>query len=177
MLVGDLYMLMLETVKHVTITYNLGDLADWVSAIGTFLAVAVSLYFANKRDRPHIWIELTGDKYKNCRLTNKSFQPVELQLKRPGDSYYTYFPLPPMKNRIQNFKDSQVFQNDYIAFAFSPKDKSILSAKGFDIVTMSKYYFAFYKDEDKWKIKQLKNFITWQLYLYWRRFREGLQKN
>lgn len=161
-------MIVLETVKHVTITYNLGDLADWASAIGTFLAVAVSLYLANRRNRPHIWIEFTGGKYVSCRLTNKSFRPVELKLKLPGDSFYTYFPLPPMKDQIQNLREDQVFQKDHISFTFSPKDESMLSAKGFDIVTMSRYYFIFYKDKDKWKVKQFKHFITWKVYLYWR---------
>lgn len=42
-------MLFLEVVRHVNITYNLGNIADWVSAIGTVLAVAVALVF-NRRN-------------------------------------------------------------------------------------------------------------------------------
>lgn len=169
-----MYMLMLETVKHVTITYNLGNLASWISAAGTFTAVLTSLYLANRQSRPHIWLDFVGDNYRDCRITNKSFRPVELKLRLPGENHYEYFPLPPMKDQIQDLRDDQAFQKDHITFSFSSEDKTILSARGFDIVTMSKYYFAFYKDKDKWIIKQFKHFVTWKLYLYWRESDEGL---
>ena len=38
-------MIVLEAAKHVTVTYNLGNLADWVSAVGTVSAVIVALFF------------------------------------------------------------------------------------------------------------------------------------
>ena len=40
-----MYMIVLEAAKHVTVTYNLGNLADWVSAVGTVSAVIVALFF------------------------------------------------------------------------------------------------------------------------------------
>ena len=172
-----MYMIILETVRHVTVTYDLGNLADWVSAAGTFTAVLTSLYLANKQNRPHIWLDFEDSKYRYCRLTNKGFQPVELRLKLPGDQFYSYFPLPPIKDQIQNVKDSQAFQKDYMTFYFSPGDKNVVSSKGYDIVTMSKYYFVFYKIKRKWKIKQSKNFITWKIYLCWRKLYERVQKN
>ena len=46
--------LAVTTVRQVNITYNLGDLADWVSAIGTVAAVVVSLYLANRRYKPKL---------------------------------------------------------------------------------------------------------------------------
>ncbi|PEG95482.1 hypothetical protein CP361_00565 [Lactobacillus sp. UMNPBX10] len=48
--------LAVTTVRQVNITYNLGDLADWVSAIGTVAAVVVSLCLANRRYKPKIVI-------------------------------------------------------------------------------------------------------------------------
>lgn len=38
-------MVVLEAVKNITVTYDLGNLADWVSAIGTVAAVVVALFF------------------------------------------------------------------------------------------------------------------------------------
>lgn len=40
-----MYMIVLEAAKHATVTYNLGNLADWLSAIGTIAAVIVALFF------------------------------------------------------------------------------------------------------------------------------------
>lgn len=42
-------MLVLETVRHINITYDLGNIADWVSAIATSVAVIVALLF-NRRN-------------------------------------------------------------------------------------------------------------------------------
>ena len=81
-----MYMIILETVRHVTVTYDLGNLADWVSALATVAAVIVSLYLANYRDRPKILITFS-DK-NDCRVTNKGFRPVELKIKLPGYSFY-----------------------------------------------------------------------------------------
>ena len=38
-------MVILEAIKNITITYDLGNLADWISAIGTVAAVIVALFF------------------------------------------------------------------------------------------------------------------------------------
>lgn len=38
-------MVVLEAVKNITVTYDLGNLADWISAIGTVAAVVVALFF------------------------------------------------------------------------------------------------------------------------------------
>lgn len=52
-------MLMLETIKHVNITYNLGNITSWLSAAGTIAAVVVSLYLANRKPRPFLVIRST----------------------------------------------------------------------------------------------------------------------
>lgn len=52
-----MYMIVLEAAKHATVTYNLGNLADWLSAIATLAAVFVSLYLANRRPRPFLVIK------------------------------------------------------------------------------------------------------------------------
>lgn len=72
---------MLEAAKHVTITYNLGNLADWVNALATFAAVVVSLYLANRKHRPKINFRVSVD----CNMLmldaiNISFQPVYLEI-------------------------------------------------------------------------------------------------
>lgn len=61
MMLSVMYMIILETVKHITVTYNLGDLADWVSAIGTISAVILSLYLASKRNRPKLSFDIDRD--------------------------------------------------------------------------------------------------------------------
>lgn len=170
-------MILMETVKHVTVMYNLGDLADWVSAIATVAAVIVSLYLANRRDKPRILITFTNKKQDYCRITNKSFQPVELRIKLPGDKHYSPFPLPPRRNEIVNMKDEQPFNKDYMMFAFSPKDKLALKSSGIDIASNSKYYFIFYKTGNYWWIKQYSLRLTWSGTLVWRKLYEGIQKS
>lgn len=167
----------MEAVKHVTVTYNLGDLADWVSAIATVAAVIVSLYLANRHDKPRILITFTDRKQDYCRITNKSFQPVELRIKLPGEKYYSPFPLPPRRNEIVDMKDEQPFNKDYMMFAFSPKDKFLLKSSGIDIASDSKYYFIFYKTGDYWWIKQYGFRATWLVALAWRNLYERIQKS
>lgn len=50
-------MILLETIHRVNVTYNLGNLADWVSAIATLAAVFVSLYLANRKNKPFLVIK------------------------------------------------------------------------------------------------------------------------
>lgn len=50
-------MIVLETIHHINVTYNLGNLADWLSAIATLAAVFVSLYLANRKPKPFLVIK------------------------------------------------------------------------------------------------------------------------
>lgn len=170
-----MYMIILETVRHVTVTYDLGNLADWVSALATVAAVIVSLYLANYRDRPKILITFS-DK-NDCRVTNKGFRPVELKIKLPGYSFYDTLPLQPMHSKIENIKDPQPFNKDYTFFSFEPGNHKVMSAKGIDIISNSKYHFIFYKDKDGWKIKEYKFWLVWKILLIWRRAYARIQKN
>ena len=145
------------SVRHITITYNLGDLADWVSAIGTIAAVIVSLYLANRRDKPRILISFMEQSQETCRITNKSHQPVELVLKI--DSRRLKYSLPPIGDNlggIDTLKNDQPFNIDYMMFAFSPEGKKRLVAKGIDLISNTKYRFLFFKKDEKWLIKQYK---------------------
>lgn len=172
-----MYMILLETVRHVNVTYNLGDLADWVSALGTVAAVVVSLYLANRRDKPQILITFTDTKQNNCRITNKSFQPVELRIKLPGEKHYVSFPLPPRDKKIRSMKDDQPFNNDIMCFNFSPKDKAFLYSSGLDIASNSKYYFIFYMKNNHWWIKQYNFRAFWLVARLWRGFNARIQKS
>lgn len=161
----------METVRHITVTYSLGDLADWVSAFATVAAVMFSLYLSNHVKKSKIFITFTDKSQVNCRITNKSFRPVELKLKEPGKNKYDLFGLPPMIDHIVNIKDSQPFNKDYMSFTFQPKDnKTILKSKGIDMVTNNKYYFIFFKSKDNWRIKQYRFWITWILAMGWWQF-------
>lgn len=88
---------LLDIVGRVNVTYNLGDMADWVSAIGTLLAVITSVYLANRHRKPflsfyaHYEPKLTGEEAKNIsnnyayisvNITNYANYPVVLIPKR-----------------------------------------------------------------------------------------------
>ena len=167
----------METVRHITVTYNLGDLADWVSALATVAAVIVSLYLANRRDKPRILITFIDRKQDICRITNKSSQPVELKLKLSGEKSYSSFPVPPRRNEVIDLRDEQPFNKDYITFEFSPKGRLLLKAKAIDIASNSKYYFIFYKIGDYWWINQYSFRVTWLVSLAWRKLYERIQKS
>lgn len=167
-------MILMETVKQVNVTYNFGDLADWVSALATAAAVIVSLYLANRRDKPRILITFINRSQDTCRITNKSSQPVELRLILPGEKHYSAFPLPPRKNEISNMKDDQPFNNDYMMFVFTPKDRLLMKSKGIDIASGSRYYFIFYKVKNYWWIKQYNFWLVWQIVMAWRKIYERI---
>ncbi len=57
---------------------------------------------------------------------------------------------------IDNLKNDQPFNNDYMMFAFSPEGKKRLVAKGIDLISNTKYRFLFFKKDEKWLIKQYK---------------------
>lgn len=154
-----MYMIILEIVKHITITYNLGDLADWVSAIGTMLAVITSIYLANRKRKPflvfytHFEPKYTGKGAENMRdnydflivgITNYSDHPVVLVPKRHSD--------------ILNVQDA-LFINEYQSKThsravhiteFSEIDNKLFMLQ--DNLTGKKYYFAIKGEKDNWKI-------------------------
>lgn len=150
-------MFMLETVKHVTVTYNFGDLADWVSASATFLAVIVSLYLANRHDFPKIHFSVLK-KDNAIRITNKSYQIVELMLKVDDDKNYIKIGLPPLSVENPNMRDDDPFNHDMIVMHVKKSKKTIHKIKGYDLITKAHYRALFYFKKDKWHIKQYKLF-------------------
>lgn len=151
------------TILATTITYDLGNMADWVAAIATTAAVIVSLHLANRHDKPRILIAFTDQQQSSCRITNKSFRPIDLRIMLPGEESYSAFPLPPLREKIQNVPDDQPFNRDYMTFAFHPDGAGVLTARGFDIASSTKYYFIFYQRKNYWWIRQHRFFLIWQL--------------
>lgn len=142
------------TVKQVTITYNLGNLADWVSAIATLSAVIVSLYLSNKHDRPRIVLSFMDNEQDTCRITNKSSQPVELRLSLSNGNKNMKFAIPPIQEQITSIKNDQPFNKDYMIFMFNSKSNKMVTAKGVDLVSNAKYHFLFFKKNGDWQIKE-----------------------
>ena len=140
-------------VKHINIVFNLGSLTDWLSAIGTIGAVIVSLYLANKQNKPKIFLSFIEKRV--CRVTNKSSQPVELRLLVDGKTSYS-LALPPITSTLEmdNPRNNQPFNHDYMMFSFNPKKKKRVVAKGVDLITDSKYHFLFIKKDDEWRVKE-----------------------
>lgn len=148
-------MIFMETVKYVSITYNFGDLADWVSALATVAAVIVSLYLANKRNKPRIIITFSKEgSVVFGKLTNKSHNPIELRLKLPNQKGFSKFNLPPINGSIYRFDNNQPFNNDDIMFSLTTNNEKILTAKGYDLVSGSKYHFLFFYAEEHWFSKE-----------------------
>lgn len=165
-------MFIIATAKHVNITYSLGDLAEWFSAIGTFLAVVVSLYLANRRKRPKILLLFEGanarGKQQFCRIVNKSPFPVEFKIKLPPHAkYYTSYPLEPLSEKIKDLKDTQPFNNDFMTFPLTDDEGNVFSSNAFDVISDSKYYFVFYIKNDHWKVKQYRFYLLWKLMILW----------
>lgn len=150
-------MLVLETVRHITITYNIGDLADWISALATFLAVIVSLYLANRRDFPKIHFSVLK-KDNSIRITNKSYQIVELMLKIDDDKNYIKIVLPPLRVDNPNMRDDEPFNHDIIVIHIKNSKKKIHKIKGYDLITKAHYHALFYFKNGKWQVKQYKLF-------------------
>ena len=50
-------MIILETVKYITLNYDVGNIADWLSGFGTVLAVIVSLYLAKHKATPFLTLK------------------------------------------------------------------------------------------------------------------------
>lgn len=140
-------MIILETVKHITVTYNLGDLADWVSAIGTISAVILSLYLASKRNRPKLSFDIDRDGF--AFVYNKSFTPVELIEK--GEK--NVLPLEPLDRSIKNLRSNNPFNNEVCGVHYD-QTKKINKLKYTDIISGSHYKVIIYSKKSK-KSKKL----------------------
>lgn len=155
-------MIILEVVKHITVTYDLGNIADWVSALATFLAVIVSLYLANRRDLPKIHFSILK-KDDAIRITNKSYQIVELMLKVDDDKKYIKIGLPPLKKENPNMRDEEPFNHDMIVLHIRNNGKVVHKIRGYDLITNARYHAIFYKKNDEWTVKQYSLFHFWKL--------------
>lgn len=97
-------MVVLEAVKNITVTYDLGNLADWVSAIGTVAAVVVALFFNYygilKQDADSLGKELK-------EFTNKLYQKQEKRITLYGN-------LVECLEFISNDKNDLVSKKDYL---------------------------------------------------------------
>lgn len=148
---------LLEIAGHINVIYNLGDIADWVSAIGTLLAVITSVYLANRHRKPflafyaHYEPKLTGEEAKNISnnyayvsvsITNYANRPVVL--------------IPKRHQKVLNVEDA-LFINEYqkkfhsgfieITNFTNLEDKLFMFQDNF---TGKKYYFALRKKNDEW---------------------------
>ena len=153
MMLSVMYMIILETVRHVTITYNLGDLADWVSAIGTISAVILSLYLASKRNRPKLSFDIDRDGF--AFVYNKSFNPVELIEKGKKE----VLPLEPLDRSIKNLRSNNPFNNEVCGVHYD-QTKKINKLKYTDIISGSHYKVIVYLKNDIWHIKQYRIFAN-----------------
>ena len=167
-------MLMLETVKHITINYNFGNLTDWISAFATLAAVLVSLYLANRKDRPKIRFAITvEDELVMLNIINLSFRPVYLEMEY-GDlkskvKMKGHAALNPLKSTadIGDLSETVPFaqsESYYRLSASADKSRKVVLAK--DIISGVKYkVIGSYKNE-QWNVVQYRfaigNFMIWK---------------
>ena len=62
------------------VVYDLGNIADWLSAIGTVGAVVVALYLANREKKPKAKVSCTVD-YAVDTFGGMSEEPVQVSVK------------------------------------------------------------------------------------------------
>lgn len=148
-----MYMIILETVRHVTVTYDLGNLADWVSAIGTISAVILSLYLASRRNRPRLSFDIDNDGF--AFVYNKSFNPVELVKKGSSD----LLPLEPLERNIKSLISKNPFNNEVCGVQYN-RHKKVNKLKYTDIISGSHYKVIIYSKKSKWYIKQYRIFAN-----------------
>lgn len=137
-------MILLETIHRVNITYNLGSLADWLSAIATLAAVLVSLYLANRKPKPFLVIRST-------------YFPEEKDRETPDG-----ITLKGMRENITVLIENE---NDYpVAMVVQNHRKTLKPILGVD---ENKLYLAGRKAKLKTRSMEIRNFDN----LIWKEFR------
>lgn len=116
-----------------------GSVADWVSGIGTFAAVIVSLYLANHKKRPKlIFKPLLNDK-NECELEvyNPRYEPVMLNFigdTNGGNLHY-----------LESY--SHFERHECVSVNFN--EKGTAKIKITELVTGYRYYLTIYLEENK----------------------------
>lgn len=151
-------MLVLETIKKVTVVYNFGDLADWFGALATFAAVIVSLYLANRHDHPRIHFSFVKKDKGKIRITNKSYQPIELMIKIDDDKRFIKVGLPPLKVENPNMRSEEPFNHDMIVMGITNSSRKIHVLKAHDLITKTRYHAICYLQDGEWIVKQYRLF-------------------
>lgn len=157
MMLSVMYMILLETVRHVTITYNLGGLADWISAIGTVAAVVVSLYLASHKNKPRLRFFIRDPKDDGAfGVQNKSYNPVELELKWGNQSFL--LSLNPMGKEVTDLLSDDPFGYDTIILGIHTPDQkdnhSTVKLRAYDRISGSHYKIIFYFKDNQWFARQ-----------------------
>lgn len=147
---------------HLKITgEEFGSIADWLGSIGTFAAVVVSLYLANRGNKPMLYFYIQDqDDGGSFGIQNKSYNPVELEMKWGKQQFM--LPLPPIGKEINNLMNDNPFNGDYINLEihnYQNRDsKKPVKLKGYDRVSASHYKVYFYRKNNKWIVKQYRCF-------------------
>lgn len=138
-----------------------GSIADWLGTIGTLAAVVVSLYLANRGNKPMLYFYIQNQKDGGSfGVQNKSYNPVELEIKWGKQQFM--LPLPPIGKEINDLIDDNPFNGDYINLGIhdyqNKNSKEPVKLKGYDRVSASHYKVYFYRKNNKWIVKQYKLF-------------------
>lgn len=161
-ILGIIFGSMFHLNLHLKITgEEFGSIADWLGSIGTFAAVVVSLYLANRGNKPMLYFYIQDQNDGGSfGVQNKSYNPVELEMKWGKQQFM--LPLSPIDKEINNLMDDNPFNGDYINFAIHDQQnkdsKSSVKLKGYDRVSASRYKVYFYFKNNKWLVKQYKWF-------------------
>ncbi len=157
-----MYMIILEATKYVNVTYNLGDLAEWFSVIATLAAVAVSLYLANRKDRPRINFDIhTENGQLMLTVINISFRPVFLEVKygKINDNRKSRgrAALNPLKNKadIKDLVETNPYAgSEYIYGLGSDKNQTARLFFAKDIISGANYKIMIIPKNGQWKLVQ-----------------------
>lgn len=108
-------MLMLETIKHVNITYNLGNITSWLSAAGTIAAVIVSLYLARHKGTPFLTFQADySPKDTREEYSSMSTETLKVLIKNYSNRPVS---LVPVINKEYTNIDDALFVNEYTSKA------------------------------------------------------------
>lgn len=129
-----------------------GSVADWVSGIGTFVAVVVSLYLANRRKRPKL---IYDPRFRNeinswtLVVYNPEYEPVFLNF--TGDVNVE------SKNKTIYLESyAKVKRYEEIPIIFN-KEKNIAKVKVREVVSKHNYYLTLVIKENKICIFESRN--------------------
>lgn len=139
---------------------NFGSVAEWLGSIGTLAAVIVSLYLANRGNKPTLYFYIEDqDKGGSFGVQNKSFNPVELEMKWGCQSYM--LPLGPIGKEISDLMSDNPFNGDFIDLGIHEvgnESHDPVKLKGYDRVSNSRYKVYFNYRNGNWHAKQYKLF-------------------